>query len=205
MSHTDNGPTNALPLDAPMTYVSEFSASRRKGDCWTWNVSSLRTSSAAASLVSAVEGGDGNCALRRRVADPGSMRVNMSIFSSFSSKRSFNSLTSASNARTRSSNDSVYPRGKALRLSLSLVLHSNPTLEHCEQHGRMPSQRIFLLLHLSQACAIRLCAVVPNLIVFIGRMPGMMSNKLNYIQLEQRVVLADVECGRVWYRYSAIM
>jgi hypothetical protein len=34
-------------------------------------------------------------------------RDNISIFSSFSSSRSFNSLTSASNPRTRSSRDSV--------------------------------------------------------------------------------------------------
>lgn len=80
----------------------------------------------------------------------------MSIFSSFSSNRSLNSLTSVSSCRTRSSNDSVYPRGKARRLSLSLVLHSKPTLAHWEQHGRMPSQRIFLLRHRSQAWAMRL-------------------------------------------------
>jgi hypothetical protein len=98
----------------------------------------------------------------------------MSIFSSFSSSKSFNSLTSASRARTLSSNDSVYPRGKARRLSLSLVLHSKPTFEHCEQQGRIPSHRIFLLRHRSQACAIRLCELVPTLITFIGSIPGIL-------------------------------
>ena len=98
----------------------------------------------------------------------------ISIFSSFSSSRSFSSLTSASNDRTLSSNDSVYPRGNALRLSLSLVLHSKPTLAHCEQHGLIPSQRIFLLRHRSHACAIRLCELVPTLITFIGSIPGIL-------------------------------
>ncbi len=98
----------------------------------------------------------------------------MSIFSSFSSNKSFNSLTSASNERTLSSNDSVYPLGNALRLSLSLVLHSNPTFEHCEQHGRIPSHRIFLLLQRSQAWAIRLCELDPTLITFIGSIPGIL-------------------------------
>ena len=69
-------------------------------------------------------------------------RESISIFSSFSSSRSFNSRTSASSPRTRSSKDSVYPLGNARRLSLSLVLHSKPTLAHCVQHGRMPSQLV---------------------------------------------------------------
>src|SRR5450755_1969934 len=81
------------------------------------------------------DAGEKECILERR-----------SIFSSFSSNSSFNSLTSPSRERTRSSNDSVYPRGNALLLSLSLVLHSKPTLAHWVQQGRMPSQRIFLLL-----------------------------------------------------------
>lgn len=120
-------------------------------------------------------------------------RESISIFSSFSSSRSFNSRTSASSPRTRSSRDSVYPLGNARRLSLSLVLHSKPTLAHCVQHGRMPSQlgksqrhiehfvplamahRIFLLLHRSHAWAILACALVPTLITFIGRIPGMLS------------------------------
>ena len=71
----------------------------------------------------------------------------ISIFSSFSSSKSFNSRTSDSSALTLSSSDSVYPRGlphfvsrvlhelqemtyKALRDNLSEVLHSNPTVEH---------------------------------------------------------------------------
>jgi hypothetical protein len=33
----------------------------------------------------------------------------------------------------------------------------------------------FLLLHLSQACAIRLCALLPTLITFIGSIPGMIA------------------------------
>lgn len=102
-------------------------------------------------------------------------RDSISIFSSFSSNKSFNSRTSASKPRTRSSSDSVYPRGKARRLSLSLVLHSNPTLAHWVQHGLTPSQRIFLLRQRSQACAIRFCVELPTLIIFIGRMPGMLA------------------------------
>jgi hypothetical protein len=69
----------------------------------------------------------------------------------------------------------VYPLGKALRLSLSLVLHSKPTLEHCVHVGLMPSHLIFLLLHLSQAWAILLCVVHPTLIIFIGSIPGMLA------------------------------
>jgi hypothetical protein len=34
------------------------------------------------------------------------------------------------------------------------------------------SYRIFLLLHLSQACAIRLCGLFPTRMTFIGRIPG---------------------------------
>jgi hypothetical protein len=98
-----------------------------------------------------------------------------SIFSSFSSNRSFKSFTSVSRLRTRSSKDSVYPRGKARRLSLSLVRHSKPTLAHCEQQGRTPSQRIFLLRQRSQAWAMRLCVPVPpTLITFMGKIPGML-------------------------------
>ena len=35
--------------------------------------------------------------------------------------------------------------------------------------------RTFLLLHLSQACAILLCALVPTLITFIGSIPGIVA------------------------------
>lgn len=100
----------------------------------------------------------------------------MSIFSSFSSKETFNSFASVSKTRTRSSSDSVYPLGKALRLSLSLVLHSKPTLAHWVQQGLMPSQRIFLLRHRSQAWAILLWTPVASLITLmgsVGSMPGM--------------------------------
>lgn len=99
----------------------------------------------------------------------------ISIFSSFSSSRSLSSRTSPSSTRTRSSRDSVYPRGNARRLSLSLVRHSKPTEEHCEHVGRTPSQRIFLLLQRSQACAIRLWALLPTLMTFIGKMPGIVA------------------------------
>lgn len=69
-----------------------------------------------------------------------------------------------------------YPLGNARRLNLSLVLHSNPTPEHCEQHGRMPSHRIFLLRHLSHAWAIRLCELdEPTFIIFIGKIPGILN------------------------------
>lgn len=112
---------------------------------------------------------------------------NMSIFSSFSSSKSFNSRTSDSKFLTLSSKLSVYPLGNALRLSLSLVLHSKPTFEHCEQHGRMPSQRIFLLRQRSHACAILLCALCPTLITFIGSIPGM---------LVIFPILRGVRCGR---------
>lgn len=143
-------PMNVLPLEVPTKYDSVVPSSDKYGDCWTLNESSFGAGDADEVLGEAEEG----------VADVllgdndwdgevcGCILVSMSIFSSFSSSRSFNSLTSLSNARTLSSNDSVYPRGNALRLSLSLVLHSKPTFEHCVQHGRMPSQRIFLLRHL---------------------------------------------------------
>lgn len=39
----------------------------------------------------------------------------------------------------------------------------------------MPSQRIFLLRHLSQAWAIRLCELVPTLMTFMGRIPGILA------------------------------
>lgn len=103
------------------------------------------------------------------------IRESMSIFSSFSSSSSFSSRTSHSNNRTRSSSDSVYPLGNARRLSLSLVLHSKPTLVHCVQLGRMPSQRIFFDRHRSQACAMRDWQLDPTLITFIGRIPGMIN------------------------------
>ena len=103
----------------------------------------------------------------------------MSIFSSFSSNKSLSSRTSHSKARTLSSRDSVYPRGNARLLSLSLVRHSKPTLAHCEQQGRMPSQRIFLLRQRSQAWAIRLCELVPTLITFMGSIPGILAAVLS--------------------------
>ncbi len=155
----------ALPLEAPMKYESQFSAPRSSGDAWMRNTSSF--GGVASFLVSgedaAVDGRRFECIFESK-----------SIFSSFSSSKSFNSRTSASKVRTLSSNDSVYPLGKARRLSLSLVLHSKPTLAHCEQHGLIPSHRIFLLRHRSQAWAIRACEFDPTFITFIGSIPGIL-------------------------------
>lgn len=116
------------------------------------------------------------------------IRESSSIFSSFSSRRPLSSRTSDSNDRTRSSNDSVYPRGNARRLNLSLVLHSNPTAEHWLQHGRMPSHLIFLLRHRSQAWAIRLWGLLPTLITFIGRIPGMVATRFVMPELSKYAV-----------------
>ena len=159
-----------------MKYVSDCSPSSRQGDCWTLKVSSFSLAGDVTSLIPG-KSTDDEIVLEGRLSE-GEFEwtlKRMSIFSSFSSSRSFSSLTSVSNARTRSSKDSVYPLGKARRLSLSLVLHSNPTLAHCEQHGVIPSHRIFLLRHLSHACVILLWALVPTLITFIGRIPGMIA------------------------------
>jgi hypothetical protein len=173
-------PRKALPLDAPMKYESEFAAPSNNGDACTRNTSSFG-GVCAASLRISEEGVLVDVAIdgRRfeRIFD------SISIFSSFSSNKSFNSLTSPSKDRTLSSNDSVYPLGKALRLSLSLVLHSNPTFAHCEQHGRIPSHRIFLLLQRSQAWAIRLCELDPTLITFIGSIPGIILAVIIYGRL----------------------
>ena len=147
-------PTNVLPLELPTKYESLFLSSTRSGGCCTLNVSSFSCSSSLGSKIA----GDCTDDLRPPENPWGEcewIRESMSIFSSFSSSNSLSSRTSPSNNRTRSSSDSVYPLGKARRLSLSLVLHSKPTLVHCVQLGRMPSQRIFLERHRSQACAIR--------------------------------------------------
>ena len=161
-----------------MKKASESSPSTRHGDCCTLNVSSLESCASTTRACPAVAVGEDVADGRLEAGDPGWILERMSIFSSFSSNRSLSSFTSVSNALTRSSKDSVYPLGKALRLSLSLVLHSNPTLAHCEQQGVMPSHLIFLLRHLSHACAILLCALVPTLITFIGRIPGMIASLL---------------------------
>ena len=158
-------PTKVLPVEGPMNVESDTSDSSCNGTACTRKVSSLFGGESAG--LSMTTGDELNGDLRLLC-----MRDSISIFSSFSSNKSFNSLVSPSNTRTRSSSDSVYPRGNARRLSLSLVLHSKPTFAHCEQHGRIPSHRIFLLRQRSQACAIRLCAVVPTLITFIGSIPG---------------------------------
>ena len=165
-------PKKALPLDDPTKNESESSDPSSIGDAWIRKMSSfggdasIRLSGVDASDDIHWEGLRFSCILD-----------NMSIFSSFSSSRSFNSRTSDSRDRTLSSNDSVYPRGKALRLSLSLVLHSKPTLAHCEQHGLIPSHLIFLLRQRSQACAMRACELLPTLITFIGKIPGMVSTQ----------------------------
>ena len=166
-------PIRLRPLELPTKYVSRFSSSSRVGDCCTLKTSSFSCDS------SRISDGEGDVDVRFGVGCPCEececILESMSIFSSFSSSKSFNSRTSHSNARTRSSSDSVYPRGNARRLSLSLVLHSNPTFTHCVQLGRMPSHRIFFERHRSQACAMRDWALDPTLITFIGRIPGMMA------------------------------
>lgn len=94
--------------------------------------------------------------------------VSLLSVASFSSKIPLSSRTSPSSIRTRSSNDSVYPVGNVLRLILSLILHSKPTLAHGEQ-GLRPSPRILLLLQWSQTCAILdtgLTHSTPNLTQF---------------------------------------
>jgi hypothetical protein len=158
-----------------MKNESESSTPNRSGEAWTRNVSSFNGGELLVSvgdLGLAPEAFD--CALSPQdVCLCPCILDRRSIFSSFSSSKSFNSRTSVSRALTRSSSDSVYPRGNARRLNLSLVRHSKPTLAHWEHVGRVPSQRIFLLRHRSQAWAIRLWALLPTLITFIGRMPGM--------------------------------
>ena len=167
-------PTSVRPLELPTKKESLFRSSSRCGACCTLNVSSLSCDASRLWLEAgecvdgrvAAEGADGECEW---------MRDSMSIFSSFSSSSSFSSRTSASRTRTRSSNDSVYPLGKARRLSLSLVLHSNPTFVHCVQLGRMPSHRIFFERQRSQAWAMRLWQLEPTLITFMGKIPGMVA------------------------------
>jgi hypothetical protein len=164
-------PTSVRPLELPAKYASWFVSSSRKGDCCTLKVSSFSCDSSRAS-EDAGEGIDGLLGAWA-LGECECMRESMSIFSSFSSSKSFSSRTSDSSVRTRSSSDSVYPRGNARRLSLSLVLHSNPTLVHCVQLGRIPSHRIFLERHRSQACAMRAWQLDPTLITFMGKIPGM--------------------------------
>lgn len=161
-------PTNVLPLDGPINVESDTSESSCNGTACTRKVSSLFDGESAGLSMTTGDELNGDFDILRLSC----MRDSISIFSSFSSNKSFNSLVSPSSTLTRSSSDSVYPRGNARRLSLSLVLHSNPTFAHWEQHGRIPSHRIFLLLQRSHACAILLCAVIPTLITFIGRIPG---------------------------------
>jgi hypothetical protein len=156
-----------------MKYESEFSTPSNNGEACTLKVSSLGGGEALFSfLVSCGEGLAGDPTDCRRFL---CIFESISIFSSRSSRRSFRSRSSASSCRTRSSSDSVYPRGNARRLSLSLVLHSKPTVAHCEHVGLMPSHRIFLLRQRSQAWAIRLCELVPTLMTFIGRIPGILA------------------------------
>jgi hypothetical protein len=166
-------PTSILPLDVPTKTESQFSSSNNSGDCWILNKSSLSTLSSLLSISGDVDGRRG---LNSGCGECECILDSISIFSSFSSSKSFSSRTSASNALTLSSNDSVYPLGNARRLNLSLVLHSKPTLMHCEQLGRMPSQRIFLERQRSHACAMRAWAALPTLMTFMGRMPGMVGD-----------------------------
>lgn len=92
-----------------MKYGSEPSASSNKGEAWTSKTSSVDTA-AVDSLVSLTAGDDKDGVGVDR--GDGGFRFEysfdrISIVSSFSSTRSFNSLTSVSNTRTLSSNESV--------------------------------------------------------------------------------------------------
>lgn len=146
---------NACPLELPMKKLSDPSSAIKHGGCCNLNISSLPTRSEALCsgdalpkfvVSEALRGDEGVCAC---------IFESISIFSSFPSNRSFSSRISHSRILTLSSSDSVYPLGNALLLSLSDVLHSNPTVEHWEQVGVSPSHRIFLLRQRSQAWAMR--------------------------------------------------
>lgn len=76
-------------------------------------------------------------------------------------------LFSVSSSRTRSSSVSVYPLGKDFLLSLSLILHSNPTSAHCEHCGIFPSHLVFFNRQRSQACATLYVGVDPRLPVLL--------------------------------------
>lgn len=87
---------------------------------------------------------------------------------------------------------------------MSLVRHSKPTLAHCEQVGRTPSQRIFLLRQRSQACAMRLWALVPTLMTFIGRMPGILRDfAQSSAVLGQRIVALACPSREVFFRWCS--
>lgn len=98
--------TSVLPLEVPAKYDCIPFSSSRYGDCWILNTSSL-----ASSLTSFIETGEraleGLRSAMRWLDECGLIRDSMSIFSSFSSRRSFSSLTSDSRALTLSSKDSV--------------------------------------------------------------------------------------------------
>jgi hypothetical protein len=118
-------------LDAPNNKVSGSPSSTIVG-CMALNTS-LSTCACSVESAGDIDAASVNFCDVRMGDDPPCIRDSKSMTSSFSSKRRFSSLTSASSDLTCSSRDSVYPRGKALRLSLSLVLHSNPTFKHCVQ------------------------------------------------------------------------
>ena len=102
---TSDLPMNPRPLEAPMNQESESSRSSKEGDCCTWNVSSLGSSTGFFRSTAAV--GDTELDERRELDEYECILDSMSIFSSFSSRMFFNSRISASKERTRSSNDSV--------------------------------------------------------------------------------------------------
>src|SRR5271170_2718110 len=90
----------------------------------------------------------GNRALRL-VFDPSlSLPHNGTSFSCFdlASSKALASRSSFSSVRTRCSRDSVYPRGKARLLSLSEVLHSNPTWIHCVNYHKISPAELIQIL-----------------------------------------------------------
>lgn len=96
----------ALPLDAPIKYESA-SPSKRLGDCCTSKVSSCGASCSLEGFFSSVFDGEASLGVVLVAGDLEWILDKISIFSSFSSSKSFNSLTSCSNDRTLSSKDSV--------------------------------------------------------------------------------------------------
>jgi len=86
-----------------MKYESEFSTPSKRGEAWTRKVSSFVGDPGALFESAAVKLWEGSLDRPRLPC----ILESMSIFSSFSSSRSFNSRVSASSTRTLSSRDSV--------------------------------------------------------------------------------------------------
>ncbi len=93
------------PLDPPMKYESESSRSSKNGDCCTLNTSSLFCGMFGFCSIFGIE--DTELEDLRDGDEFECILDNISIFSSFSSSRSFSSRFSASSDRTLSSKDSV--------------------------------------------------------------------------------------------------